>query len=88
MEANDPTTPAQFGDGLLFAKGLAALHILFGIILLFNGLAKLGAWLGRVDRYLEGIITRGTIHEYFGAAQRALERKRIVGRAAPAVAVQ
>ena len=47
-----PTTPPvkeSLIDGDLFAKGMAALRIFFGVILLLNGLAKVDSSLGRVD---------------------------------------
>ncbi len=47
-----PTTPPvkeDLIDGDLFAKGMAALRIFFGVILLMNGLAKVDSSLGRID---------------------------------------
>jgi dTDP-L-rhamnose 4-epimerase len=39
-----------------------------------------------IDQYLEWIATQGTIGEYFGAAERGLQRKQIVRRSAVATA--
>lgn len=45
---------------LLFAKGMAAIRIFFGVILLANGLAKLEPSLGRIDigPYHANLVTR------------------------------
>lgn len=47
-------------DGPLFAKGMAALRIFFGLILLLNGMAKLDSDLGRIDAgwYHANLITQ------------------------------
>ncbi len=55
-----PDTAAPLIDPILFAKGMAALRIFFGIILLANGVAKLEPSLARIDLgpYHANLITR------------------------------